>query len=166
MWAIHQFNQFIKNDEVAEILELIVRRIRITSSYEKREIYVDTFLNMLKNEDELSHDIKLSILESLEMLTVQDLRIFSKFPDDLNVNVAELLNSTIEINGSKEERLSILIVTLSKLQSRGLINKTDSPGTKVYVGVGSPDKWTNRWLDSYYTILPFGKNVRNIINKL
>ena len=105
----------MSGEEASEILEMIINRTKTTSSEQKREMYVNTFLNLILNKNEISHELKISIIESIELLTVHDINIFMKIPNDININVKEFLNSLVELSGTKHERLSSLIATLSKL---------------------------------------------------
>jgi len=74
-------------------------------------------------------------------------------------NISTRITKIIEhfgINSNDHNKLSTLITSLTKLESRGLIGESDNPGTESYAGFGTPDHWTNRWQDKHYEIMPNG----------
>jgi hypothetical protein len=159
---IEKVQNLLEPEEVAELIEKTISKILITTSEYKRTLFANIFVNSLIQWKNISHDTKISIIESLDLLTNQDLQILRHFKSGHIIRTDRLLNAFPELSGTKEERLSLLIVSLTKLESRGIVGETNMPSSDVYAGAGLPDRWTNRWLNKYYEILPFGDNFKNI----
>ena len=159
---IEKVQNVLEQEEVAELIEKTISKILTTPSKYKRTLFANTFINSLIEWEKLSHDTKISIIESLDVLTNQDLQVLRHFKSGQIIRIDRLLNVLTELYGTKEERLSLLIVSLTKLESRGIIGQTATSAGDVYGGAGLPDEWTNRWQNRYYEILPFGINFKKI----
>ena len=63
-----------------------------------------------------------------------------------------------------EENTSRLIVSLSKLEARGIIGET-SDKSGVFAHWGDADHWVNRWRKKVFQLLPFGAKFINSLRE-
>lgn len=145
-----------------DVLARVVNNVRSEFSDKKQALYGKVAVNaVLMPESKLSHDEKLSAIDALDRLTDADLGILFTFADGTTRQVADLLSSAQR----EEEDLSRLIVSIRKLEARGLINRTSGKGSFTSSAVmGTEDHWANQWKYSYYELLPFGDKVVQLIN--
>ena len=113
--------------------------------------------NSIIEANSVDFDDKVSIFETLDSLTEQDMKVFSVFATGNTVRVDQFYKN-IGIRGSSEDEvLSKTVVSLSKLQARGVIGETTPATWDSIGGTGDPSAWFNAWRAKSFIILPFGK---------
>lgn len=144
-----------------DLLARIVSNVRSDFSENKQLLYGRVAVNaLLIPEDALSHDEKLSAIDALDRLTDADLAVLHRFKTGQTWQIKDLLPKT----RNEEEDLSRLVVSIRKLEARGLINRTSGKSSITSSPVmGTEDHWANQWKYSYYELLPFGEKVVELI---
>jgi hypothetical protein len=145
-----------------DLLARIVSNVRADFSANKQQLYGKVAVNaLLMPETTLTHDEKLSAIDALDRLTDADMSVLHNFKGGKTWQIKDLLPSTLR----EEEDLSTLIVSIRKLEARGLISRTSGKGSITSSAVmGSEDHWANQWKYSYYELLPFGEKVIQLID--
>jgi len=155
---VEKAENYIKGSgEVPSQIERTVDKIRKEVSDRKRKIYAHLLSNLVTTSGTLTYDDKITFIDSLEALTEQDLTILSLFKPDQQLRVKDVMNSPILKDLSENERLNKLAVSLSKLESRGLISEAIGPAdqgvmAKIYDSFG----WQEKFRDKYFELLPHG----------
>ena len=150
-------NYIKRSGEVPSQIERTVDRIRKEVSARKRKIYAHLLSNLVTTSGTLTYDDKITFIDSLEALTDQDLTILSLFKPDQQLRVKDVVNSPMLKDLSGNERLNKLALSLSKLESRGLISEAIGPAdqglmAKIYDSFG----WQDKFKDKYFELLPHG----------
>ena len=150
-------NYIRRSGEVPSQIERTVDRIRKEISDRKRKIYAHLLSNLVTTSGTLTYDDKITFIDSLEALTDQDLTILSLFKPDQQLRVKDVMDSPMLKDLSENERLDKLAVSLSKLESRGLISEAIGPAdqgvmAKIYDSFG----WQEKFKDKYFELLPHG----------
>jgi len=145
----------ISTEEILELLQKCIVLSKDTSSHDKRKLFPKILTNIIINKEDVDHDTKLNYIESLDYLSLSDIEVLQFFKQDKSVHVNSIL-SFLKISRNDKRRFSLLITSITKLESRGLISESENPGTNVLSGSGTPDHWINRWKDKFYELLPNG----------
>ena len=150
-------NYIKKSGEVPSQIEKTVDKIRKEVSVRKRKIYAHLLSNLVTTSGTLTYDDKITFIDNLETLTDQDLTILSLFESDQQIRVSDVINKPTLKDILENERLSRLAVSLSKLESRGLISEAIGPAdqgvmAKIYDSFG----WQEKFKDKYFELLPHG----------
>jgi hypothetical protein len=155
---VEKAETYIKESgEVPSQIEKTVDKIRKEVSDRKRQIYAHLLSNLVTTHGTLTYDDKINFIDSLEALTEQDLTILFLFKPDQQLRVKDAMNSPLLKDLSGNESLNKLAVSLSKLESRGLISEAIGPAdqgvmAKIYDSFG----WQEKFKDKYFELLPHG----------
>jgi hypothetical protein len=93
----------------------------------------------------------------MDTLTEQDLNVLLRFSHGKTLRGTDLID---DVNSDPLKHASSIIMSLSKLESRGLIAETDSQdytGETAIAGFGTEGHWLNRWRSKYLVLLPYGE---------
>ena len=155
---VEKAEDYIKGSgEVPSQIERTVDKIRKEVSDRKRNIYAHLLSNLVTTSGTLTYDDKITFIDNLEALTDQDLTILSKFESDQQVLVSDFMKKPILKDIPENERMSKLAVSLSKLESRGLISEAIGHAdqgvmARIYDSLG----WQEKFKDKYFELLPHG----------
>src|SRR5262249_17959846 len=105
---------------------------------------------------EISFDEKLTVIDTLDVLTETDIEVLGHFVHGNPLLVSQLLPSGAPSNQSAEF-LGRLIPSISKLESRGLLTESSTANVKYDIEEGFSGYWVNRWKRKMFQITPFGK---------
>ena len=148
------------SSEFPALIERIVEKIQREPSASKRRLFAIVFLRSLLKGSGQHFDEKLSVIEVLDSLTESDLKILGAFSLGRRTQVDEIV-PTSSFSRDEEglgQAISPLVVSLSKLESRGLIGETVTLN-RAFDYPDEASHWANRWRRKTYEILPFGKTV-------
>lgn len=155
---VKKAENYIKDSgEVPSQIERTVDKIRKELSDRKRKIYAHLLSNLVTTSGTLTYDDKITFIDNLETLTDQDLTILSQFESDQQVRVSDFIKKPILKDIPENERMSKLAVSLSKLESRGLISEAIGHAdqgvmARTYDSLG----WQEKFKDKYFELLPHG----------
>lgn len=147
-----------KVNDFAELLERSIEKIQREPSETKRRLFAWALANGLAAASSQTFDIKASVIETLDTLIESDLDKLRAFSSGRRMQVDQLLSDSQFYRD--EEALGEagwpLIVSLSKLESRGLIGET-VPVNRGFNYPGEATHWINRWRRKTFELTPFGK---------
>jgi hypothetical protein len=143
--------------ESIQIVQASLDSARRDSVAEKQEMMGKAAARLIAKGGTLSRDAKLSVIDALDTLTITDIEWLNAMRGQERVKVATLAK------GFNDERLGAVVLSLSKLESRGLIGQTDRPSFDTNAWYGSAEHWTNQWKQRFYCVLPSGKKVLEAI---
>jgi hypothetical protein len=157
--------------EFPPLLERTIQRIKGEHSDRKRKCYVKLLAKSIAVGNTISFDHKYSFIETLDTLTEEDLDVLMYFRDSRTLRGRDLIDKKNQPTSKKQS--SSIIMSLSKLQARGLISETDSQdysGEKAIGGSGTAGNWMNRWRSMYLALLPYGQTfiemtMSSVLNK-
>jgi hypothetical protein len=148
--------------EFPALFEKTVEKVQKEVSERKRLLFARALLNNLAAGPNLPYDDKLNIIEILDALTESDLMVLNRFPLQGVIKVPALFDpppdSDVPSLLHLEPELSRLVVSLKKLESRGLIyeSKTFTDSQNWFdVDV----HWTTKWPSMKFGLLPFGRTL-------
>jgi len=152
---------------LSALVERTIEKIQKEPSLSKRRIFAIALLRGLTSENCQSFDDKLTVIETLDDVTESDLKNLALFSDGRRIQVDELVPSSqvYRDEASLGETISTLVVSLCKLESRGLIGET-TPINRAFNYPGDANHWANRWRRKTFEILPFGSALLESIRKL
>ncbi len=75
---INKIENQTSNDELIELIQKCVSLSKESSNLEKRKLFPKILTNSIVNPDNLNHDTKLDFIESLDYLSINDIRNDSK----------------------------------------------------------------------------------------
>ena len=130
-----------KSGEIPSLIERTIDKIRKEHSTQKRQMFAHLLASSIAAGTTISYDDKLTFITSLDTLTEQDLYVFSKLQPNKSIEVAELVKSKLFDSITPEEALNKLIVSLSKLESRGIISESAKQHGRIFYGGGVVPKW-------------------------
>lgn len=148
----------LRSGEFPPLLERTIQRIKGEQSDRKRKCYVRLLAESIAVGNSVSYDHKYSFIETLDTLTEEDLNVLMRFRDGRTLRGTDLID--MENQPTSEKLASSIIMSLSKLQARGLISETDSQGYSgetAIGGWGTEGHWINRWRSMYLDLLPYGQ---------
>ena len=124
------------------------------------------FANILVAGTTQPYDTKISLLDTLDSLTEADLRVLANFAREGRIRIDKLIPTSQEYRDENGlgETASDLIVSLCKLESRGLIGET----TPVNLNINAPGEvthWVNRWRRRAFQLIPFGRTLLDTIRE-
>jgi hypothetical protein len=123
----------------------------------KQEVYAVAAVNAIAVGALISFEEKLTTIDTLDILSMEDI--------DFLRSIAGGPFKVEQLPGTRsEERLGVLVMRLSKLESRGLIGLTKKPTVASQAWSGDIEHWANRWRQKYFEILPFGKKFLTLIS--
>jgi hypothetical protein len=154
-------NYIIESGEIPSLIEKVAEKVKREASERKRHIFAQAFSNAILIGEDITCDEKLNCIETLDFLDENDLMVLSQFKRGESI----LINNFITAIEKSEKQVGQLIVSLKKLESRGLIGES-TKHSGVYGGVGELSYWINQWRGKFYEILPFGVTFLNVIRKL
>ena len=153
---IEKEQEFIRQSgEIPSLIERTIDKLRKENSRKKRERFAHLLANSIAAGPRLGYDDKLTFVETLDTLTDQDISVLSVFEPDQKPDVRAIENSDALAHFPSEERLGKLVVSLAKLQSRGLISETiiDSGHGEWTSGATG---WVETWREKHFELLPQG----------
>jgi hypothetical protein len=137
-------------EDTPELLERTLDLVQREASEQKRRAFAAVFLRCAKSTKSL--DEQRTIIETLDVLSEEDIRLLREFQPGLAIRVDAL---------EQKFDLGLLAKVLSRLESRGLVGQTSGDTSFVYIG--PRDYWKNRWRPRYYELLPFGEEFARIL---
>lgn len=157
--------------EFSSLLEKTIEKIKREHSKEKRHIFARTLANFVVSNNSIPYNHKISIIETLDSLTEEDIYVLSVFKSPISnkkiVNVLDIEKSGLvphisrtRRNQEGTEKIGLTITSLVKLESRGLISETEPCDYKENEKMGKmnhPKKWVNVWRKKCFEILPQGE---------
>lgn len=157
----------IESDEFPVLVEHVARKVKSVLDQEKRKILSQATYNAVFEDAENSTDFKICILDYLSELTRPDVLILKELlsrPRSVRHFIGR--NNHVMLDHEKDDdHLSKVILSLTKLETRGLISRTESTAA---VESTSPWKsvphWGNNWINRWYGITPIGKSLVKMIN--
>ncbi len=148
----------LRSGEVPPLIERTIQRVKSEQSEKKRKSYVRLLSECIAVGNSLSYEHKYAFIDIMDTLTEQDLNVLLSFRDGRTLRGKDLID---DVNShSSDKHASSIIMSLSKLESRGLIAETDSHdyiGETSIGGFGTEGYWLNRWRSKYLVLLPYGE---------
>lgn len=144
--------------EFPPLLEKTIQRVKGEQSDRKRKCHVRLLAESIAVGNSVSYDHKYSFIETLDTLAEEDLNVLMRFRNGGTLRGTDLID--MENQPTSEKQASSIIMSLSKLQARGLISETDSQGYSgetAIGGWGTEGHWINRWRSMYLALLPYGQ---------
>lgn len=158
-----RFQKIEKNLQNAQEMIAILQRAEHHAEFDpsetKQQAYAVAAANAIAAGSDVPRDTKLSIIDTLNELTETDLKVLQHFTGPRPQKVGELPGA------ANSNELGTLVVSLSKLESRGLIGQTESRrAINMDSWAGDVKRWDNQWRARYYELLPFGKQFVEMLN--
>jgi len=153
----------VQNKDFPFLIERVVEKVRRESSDRKVAHFSRLLSNCMAADPSVPHEEKLNFIDTLDILTDSDIQIFSEFAKRQRLRI-DSLDSVPIFNwstiGQSEPagggvKLSNIIVSISKLEARGLITESIEAGG-AFGWSGDASHWINRWRRKSYELLPFG----------
>ena len=137
-----------------EIVQRSVEKVRTQISPEKQGLFARLAVNaLLTPEGDIKHDLKIAAIDTLDVLTDTDVNVLHEFREGTPTKIEELLGQSWT-----EETLGLKVVSISKLESRGLIARTSGrTSSAAERTVGVDEYWATQWRNRHYELLPFGR---------
>jgi len=148
-------------DRVDGLPELIERSMSMAArepSKTKRKRLAFATVGCFAQMERIDYDSAVAIIETLDFLTETDIELLKRL-GRCAVRVDMLVDDSIFRTldqGGLERRLGQMIVSLSKLESRGLITETE-PLNETFVSEGTRNSWINKWRERTYCRTPYGE---------
>ena len=160
-------NYLQTSGEFPALIERTIEKVQREASAAKRQMFAIALLRTLSKGTAQSFDEKVNIIEILDSLTESDLKTLKVFSNGQRTRVNELVSGSAFYRNEEAlgQDASPLIVSLSKLESRGLIGET-VPLNLAFDYPGDATHWVNRLRRRTYEILPFGKILLESIQEL
>ena len=155
----------LDSGEVPSLIEKTFQKLRAELSYQKRKSFVYLLAESIAVGYDMPYETKYNFIEILDTLTEQDLNILLQFKKIKKLRGVDLID-VVRID--QEKHASNIIMSLSKLESRGLIAETDHldyTGDTSIGGAGTEGSWINRWRSKFLCILPYGSIFLDMINE-
>jgi hypothetical protein len=147
-----------RHEDFPELLEIAIEKVRREFDEAKRSRYARVLARFLVAGNARSHDEKVSLLESMDLLSEADLRVLSLFGAKEDAQIADLRWRELGLPGDVNDQLWEMSCSLPKLESRGLILKVSTHTGAVYVQAQLNSDAT-RWEQTKYRVLPLGKSL-------
>jgi hypothetical protein len=159
----HVVEERVKSD-FPTLLEKIVEKVRSEPSESKRTDYAKLLANSFMANKAVSLDEKLNAIDSLDVLTEADLQVLRHFSAGHKIRVDHFVPTSqfYQFPPELEENVGRLVVSLQKLESRGLIAPT-TPINEGFDWEGEKTDWVNVWREKTYVLLPFGRKFCSLI---
>ncbi len=159
---IQKMEEYIKgSSEIPTLMERIIYNVERETSQGKRRMYAEALAKSAAVGPEISFDQKLTSIDTLDVLTETDIKVLGYFAPGYRIQVSQMLPSAGPWN-QLAEPLGKLVVSISKLESRGLLSQTSSANI-VFGFEGDADHWVNRWRRKTFEITPFGKTFVELV---
>lgn len=153
--------------DAPELLDRIVDLVRREPNDNRRQRYVAALCAFVSAPAATSHDERLSIIDSVEILADQDLRILEMFKKHENLR-GDMISGTMspgwsttendhELSKSYETLLGPAIQSLAKLESRGLITPDEINAS--FSSTGDSAAWYNKFRRKSWRITSIGKKL-------
>lgn len=142
-------------EELPGLIEAAALKARREPIAEKRRCYARALVRSLISVVPMSYVDRLTMLDSLEVLSLTDLRVLGIFRDQLPIGVGDVLEKALTAADLRD--IGILISSLSKLAARGLISETSrEKGDEALAWSQDRPHWQERWRAKFFEILPQG----------
>lgn len=167
-----RFNELEKDlryiQESMTVLHRAVAHASREPDERKQEFYAVATIRSWASGPDVPRDRKLSIIDTIDSLTVTDIDVLLRFRKQSKLKVGEMLSVKVgrEPGFTDRERLGYLVATLAKLESRGLIAVSSSSHITIDSYYGDQSQWDNEWRRRYYQLLPFGEDFLENIGPL
>ncbi len=160
----NQESQRIYSEDFPSLIERVIEKVQREYSLKKRQIFAHLLTNMTAIQNDLSYDEKITFIESLDALTDQDIFYLSLFEPNKRLRVKELIG--YENNKQSNYRLEDIVVSFSKLESRGLIIVTIGKGIMSVMGtIYDKEGWEEKYCERYYELTPHGAKFSKVVIK-
>ena len=154
------------NDEFPHLIEKTAEHVKKSLDEKKIHDNAVILVNALKAGSSMTVDRKLYAIETLNILTSDDIEVLRKIPEQSPIKVESILGIENSRHANIEAALGDLVVSLAKLESRGLIAESSSLSyMSVSTSIGDPGHWRNRTLSKHYVLLPFGMSFLGLISE-
>lgn len=147
--------KFINTEEIPPLIERTIEKIKREVSEKKRKKFATLLANCMVLNKSISCDDKINAIETLDTLTEQDIKILALLPPSGSIFVDDLMKYNLFPDDNDLQRSSKFVVSLSKLESRGLISESTKKSSS-YAGSGTGSYWINRWRQKHIELLPYG----------
>ncbi len=147
--------------EFPALIERVIYQVERETSERKRRMYAEALAKSMAAGGEISFDEKLTSIDTLDLLTDIDIKVLGYFVPGYRIQVSQMLPSDAPWN-QLAGPLGKLVVSISKLESRGLLSQTSSANI-VFGWEGDADHWINRWRRKTFEITPFGRTFVELV---
>jgi hypothetical protein len=159
---IRKVEEYTKaSGEIPALMERVIYKVERETSQRKRRMYAEALAKSAAVGPEISFDQKITSIDTLDVLTETDIEVLGYFVPGYRIQVSQMLPSGAPWN-QLAEPLGKLVVSISKLESRGLLSQTSSLNI-VVAWEGDADHWVNRWRRKTFEITPFGKTFVELV---
>ena len=151
-------NYILNSGEIPSLIERTVEKIRREKSEERCKLFAHLLAKSLIDNPSIDYEEKISFIETLDILTTHDIEVLSLFESNYSFRVDRLLKKQEKDETQNNSKLSDLIVSLTKLEARGLVFETSGRefvAALTYFGE-DPDSWKNRWVQKYFELSLYG----------
>jgi hypothetical protein len=158
--------------DAPELLEEIVENVRGETQDPKRQFYVNMLVSFVREPTATSRDERRSIIQDLDILTLQDLDYLQKFQNGVlrgdwvtATGFAEFEDASQRgmVEAKYEKLLGPAIHSLAKLQARGLITRTAV--NAMFGWSGDANAWYNRFRNEAWRMMPIGEKLLRSIKE-
>jgi len=142
----------LDSEETRHLFSLTLDKVMREHREEKRKKFAEFFVKTTCMGEKITFDEKRFFLEVLDELNEFDLNLLKLIKENGKLKVQSLVNTELE--------LGTHIVSISKLQSKGLIAETSPSSADSPYNLRKPlDKknYQNRWIKKWFEVLPPGK---------
>ena len=157
-----------KSGEIPALIERTVEKVRRESVDAKRKSFAIAITNIACAGPQLPYDDKVNLIETLDELTIEDIRILSVFAQHNALPGEFFFGAGGWSQIGKPPPVSIsdsrMVVSLSKLLARGLIGESSDTGD-MRTWSGDATHWINQWRLENLELLPMGKIFSDILKE-
>jgi len=159
--------------DLPALLERTVEKIQREASDEKIRRFARLLTNTIVEANTVSYDDGVNCIETLDSLTDQDIAVLAHFKQHQNIRVDSLVQDGVfnwapigqkAPGGANYSKMSRMIVSLSKLESRGIIGLSVEAGGMIATS-GDRQHWYNQWKVKSFELLPFGAQFIRLIEE-
>jgi len=155
----------LHSGEVPSLIEKTFQKIRSEQSEQKRKSFIQLLAESIAIGYDLSYETKFTFIDILDTITEEDINLLLQFKNVKTLRGVDLIDI---VRSNQRDYASKVIMSLSKLEARGLIAETDNmgySGDHSIGGSGTGNNWLNRWRSKYLTLLPYGHTFLNMVKK-
>ncbi len=145
-------------DDFPELLEITVEKVKREFDDAKRSRYAQVLARLIAERSERTHEQKVSLLESLDLLSETDLQVLQLFDGREAAQIRDLKWRELGLSEDLNDQLWEMSSSLARLESRGLILKISLPTTAGYVKAPL-NVDTATWEMAKYRLLPLGESL-------
>ncbi len=162
---VHIEKELTLRADIPALLERTVEKVKREASEKKIAKYSMLLTNTIASDVAITYDDAVNFIENLDTMTDQDVEVLGYFKQRKNIRVDSLVSDghfnwapigQTKPGGADLSKMSRMVVSLSKLQGRGLIAESIEAGG-AYGTSGDPQHWYNQWKLKSFELLPFGE---------